>query len=55
MGDDFVGTGKAAVDLVVEAVVAGTNGCTVAPVDKIVPAVVGSDFVSENARRKKQM
>jgi len=55
VGGDVVGADEAAVDVVVEAVVAGTNGCIVAPVDEIVPAVVGSDFVSENARRKKQM
>jgi hypothetical protein len=53
---DFVGAGEAAVCVLVEAVVvAGTNVCVGAPVDEIVPAVVGSDFVLENARRKKQM
>jgi hypothetical protein len=55
VGGDVVGADEAAVDVVVEAVVvAGKNGCIVVPVDEIVPAV-GSDFVSENVRRKKQM
>lgn len=56
MGGDVVGADEAAVNVVVEAVVvARTNGCIVVPVDEIVPAVVGCDFVSENVRQKKQM